>query len=522
MSARARSCIVLLAALAASCSTDRLLNTPPPARARPDILDASHGGGNPHFFFLPKIVHELVGATGTFDPGQSPVVVICAWSGGACASTVASYTMTSGPGGETVKLNLPEQAYGVTWRTGQFSLSPTAIYRIQVFVGAQELGHVDATVSAPPQVQQSAGFHVDLRYGATFVIRFRIEQGAVASAPPPAITAASIITTIAGTGAAGYNGDGIPATSAVVWGPGSVAFGPDGSLYISESGGMRVRRVYPNGIITTVAGTGVAGFSGDGGPATAAQFAWPHANAIGPDGTIYIADYGTCHLRKVDPNGIVTTIAGDGTGATTGDGGPASAAAVCPVSLARASDGTLYLGTYSANNVRRIDPNGIITTVAGTGAAGYSGDGGPALSAMLNGPGAVGLGPDGALYIGENSGHRIRRVDLQTGVITTFAGTGSPGNSGDGGPATSAQITQPAGLIFGPDNALYFNSAHTIRRIGTDGVISTVVGTGVPGFGGDGGPAGQAQLWYPADLAFAPDGALIIPDSYNNRVRRVK
>ena len=220
-----------------------------------------------------------------------------------------------------------------------------------------------------------------------------------------------IITTVAGTGSLGFSGDDGLATAASLSSPIDVMLGPDGSLYIADRGNQRVRRVGPDGIITTVAGTGTRGFSGDGGLATAASLNAPSGIALGPDGSLYIADQSNHRVRRVRPDGIITTVAGTGTQGFSGDGGLATAASLsAPIGVALSPDGSLYIVDTSNQRVRWVGPDGIITTVAGTGTQGFSGDGGAATAARLSLPFDVVLGPDRSLYIADSFNHRVRRV----------------------------------------------------------------------------------------------------------------
>jgi len=335
----------------------------------------------------------------------------------------------------------------------------------------------------------------------------------------------SVIGTVAGTGTGGYNGDGIPATQAQLVSPFGVTVGPDGSLYIADGFSGRIRRVGPDGIITTVAGgTGTMGESGDGGPATLAWLNLPYDVTVGPDGSLYIADAQDLRIRRVGPDGIITTVAGTGTYGESGDGGPATQARLSePYGVTVGPDGSLYIadsiGQYGeSSRIRRVGPDGIITTVAGGGVHGL-GDGGPATLAQLNGLYDVTVGPDGSLYIAE--AYRIRRVGAD-GIITTVAGGGQD-IYGNGIPATQAQLNVAIGVTVGPDGSLYIADyyTHRIRRVGSDGIITTVAGNGTPGYNGDGIPATQAQLEYPQGVAVGPDGSLYIADYWNYRIRRV-
>jgi RHS repeat-associated protein len=279
-----------------------------------------------------------------------------------------------------------------------------------------------------------------------------------------------VITTIAGTGSAGFGGDGGRATQAQLNGPIGLALAPDGNLYIAESANQRIRRVDPSGIITTVAGNGVLGFGGDGGPATQAKLNGPRGLAVAPDGSLYIADTQNSRIRRVGPSGIITTVAGDGVAAFSGDGGPATQARLSlPTGLAVAPDGALYFADQNTYRIRRVDPSGIITTVAGNGTPGFSGDGGPATQAAVSavrGLSGLAVAPDGSLYIADSNNQRIRRVD-PSGVITIIAGNGIFGLGGDGGPATQAEFRYPTGIVLAPDGTLYFADSgnNRIRHI---------------------------------------------------------
>jgi RHS repeat-associated protein len=282
--------------------------------------------------------------------------------------------------------------------------------------------------------------------------------------------------------------------------------------------------VGPDGIITTVAGNLNSGYSGDGGPATEARLDRPHGVAIGSDGSLYIADPDSHCVRRVGPDGIITTVAGNGIQGSSGDGGQAIEAQLAsPWGVAIGSDGNLYIADPASNRVRRVGPDGIITTVAGTGISGYSGDGGPNMEARLNYPYGVSIGSDGSLYISDNGNNRVRRIGLD-GIITTVAGNRTGGFSGDGGQATQAQLNNLLGVVAtGSDGNLYIAdyANNRVRRVGPDGIITTVAGNGNYGFFGDGGPATQAPIFYPTGVAMGSDGSLYIADYGHNRVRRL-
>lgn len=336
-----------------------------------------------------------------------------------------------------------------------------------------------------------------------------------------------IVVTAAGTGVGGFSGDGGPATEAQLYFPYSVAVAPDGTMYYSEPSGARVRRVTSNGIISTVAGNGEGGFSGDGGPATTAQIQNPYAIAVAPDGSLFITDQATNRIRRVAPNGIISTVAGTGVAGFSGDGGPATAAQLnSPFGLAVGPDGSLYILDSQNGRVRRVGPDGIISTVAGIGYSGLpsSGDGGVATAAHLSSPFAIAVGPDGSLFIAQVVACTIRRV-APSGIITTVAGmTGHCGFNGDGGPATAALLWNPYAIAVGPDGTLYI-ADHTnerIRRIGPDGIITTIAGSGASGFSVDNWSATAAQFNQPTGVAIAPDGNVYVSDYLNRRIRRIQ
>ncbi|MGH8905996.1 MAG: NHL repeat-containing protein [Egibacteraceae bacterium] len=299
-----------------------------------------------------------------------------------------------------------------------------------------------------------------------------------------------MITTVAGSGVQGPSGDGGLATAAQLDRPLGLAVATGGNLYIADSGNHRVRRVDRSGIITTVAGSGIVGFSGDGGPAAAAQLRGPLGLAVDTGDNLYIADSGNHRVRKVDFSGVITTVAGSDVVGFSGDGGPAAAAQfVGPVGLAVDGDGNLYIAdtdpnledtrNTDANRVRRVDPSGIITTVAGIGPYGFSGDGGPATAARFDGPWGLAVDADGDLYIADLGNSRVRRVDLPIGVITTVAGRGDRDFSGDGGRATAASLRGPWAVAVDAGNLYIADTLNNrVRRVDPTGTITTVAGGG--------------------------------------------
>jgi sugar lactone lactonase YvrE len=353
--------------------------------------------------------------------------------------------------------------------------------------------------------------------------------------------------------------------SAQLISPSAVAVDTAGNLYVAESSRNRIRKITPDGITTTVAGSRFYGFGGDGGPATAARLATPTSVAVDAAGNLYIADKYNYRIRKVTPDGTISTVAGNGSFGSSGDGGPATAARLeVPISVAADAAGNLYVGeqykirkvtpggtistagnlpatTYGVspagiavdaagnmyvadpNNGRilKITPGGAATTVAGAYEAVSLGDGGPATEAHIR-PSAVTLDPAGNLYIAEMTSHRVRSVN-PGGVINTVAGDGTAGFSGDGGPRTEARFNNPVGMAMDSAGNLYIADMENnrVRKITVEGVVTTVCGNGSAGFSGDGGLATDAQLYSPMGVAVDSAGNLYISDTQNNRVRKV-
>jgi trimeric autotransporter adhesin len=337
------------------------------------------------------------------------------------------------------------------------------------------------------------------------------------------VSPSGIITTVAGSGAKGFSGDGGPATSAALNFPAGVTADGAGNLYIGDTYNQRVRRVSPAGIITSVAGTGAVGYSGDGGLATSARLNLPEGVAVDSAGNLYIADSANSRVRKVNPAGIITAVAGNGTYGYSGDGGLATTAGLyLPFDVAVDSAGNLYIADLKNYRVRGVSPSGTITTIAGSGTYNYSGDGGPADSAQLFYPTGVSSDAAGNLYIADLNNNRARKVS-PAGIISTVAGDGTPGFSGDGGPATTAELSDPASVAVDGVGNLYIADAgnNRVREVSLSGIIATAAGNGTEGFSGDGGPATSAQLNVPEGIAADGAGNLYIADYANARVRKV-
>jgi sugar lactone lactonase YvrE len=286
-----------------------------------------------------------------------------------------------------------------------------------------------------------------------------------------AVSGSDTITTIAGTGTAGFSGDGGPATLARLFFPDGVATDGQGNVYIADTHNGRVRKVSAE-TITTIAGTGEEGFSGDGGPAISARLFWPEAVAVDGQGNVYIADRNNHRVRGVSPGGTITTIAGTGAQGFSGDGGPATSAQLSyPSGIAVDGEGNVYIADRDNSRVRKVSA-GTIATFAGTGAEDFFGDGGPATSARLDSPGGVAVDGQGDVYIADTGNRRVRKVS--GGTITTFAGTGVLGSSGDGGPATSARLALPVGVAADAQGSVYIadTSKSRVRKVGTSATAS--------------------------------------------------
>ncbi len=337
------------------------------------------------------------------------------------------------------------------------------------------------------------------------------------------VSTGGVISTVAGTGTAGFSGDKGPATAAQLNWPDNVAIDAFDNLYITDSENHRIRRVSVAGVIDTAAGNGEAGFSGDGGPAIAAQLNYPSGISVDAAGSLYISDAGNNRVRKVTVGGVISTVAGSGEAGFSGDGGPATTAQFdSPVHAVSNAGGEVYVADFNNRRVRKISLSGVISTVAGNGTSGFSGDGGPATSAQMKTPSGVATDSAGNVYIADTNNHRIRKVSAG-GVISTIAGTGIAGTAGDGGQAKVAQLNSPLGVAVSAAGNIYIaeQGSNRIRMIATGGVISTVAGTGTAGFGGDGGQATLALLRAPSGVVVDSAGNLYIADRGNNRIRKV-
>lgn len=329
----------------------------------------------------------------------------------------------------------------------------------------------------------------------------------------------------------GDTGNGGLATNAELNEPYAVGVDAFGNIYIPDYALGYLRKVNTNGIITAFAGIGISAHSGDGGQATAAGIGTAMAITTDIIGNVYFVEQDTgYYIRKISTNGTITTIGGNGSNVYSGDNGAATNAGL-GYSLGIAIDnvGNLYISDITHHRIRMINTNGIISTIAGTGTAGYTGDGGIAINAELNGPGGIAIAnstsetsPSPCIYFTDMNNNRIRMISAN-GIISTVGGTGTAGYSGDGGNATSAMLKSPAGLCTDNNGNIYVadNNNNRVRMITTNGMISTIAGNGIQGYTGDGGLAINAELYGAVGIAMNPDGNLFIADPWDNVIREI-
>lgn len=337
------------------------------------------------------------------------------------------------------------------------------------------------------------------------------------------VTPGAGATTLAGTGTTGYSGNGGAATSAAFASPRAVAYDSAGNLYIADTNNNVIREVSIAGVVTTVAGNGLEGYGGDGGAAVNAELDTPTGVAVDAAGNLYLADSHNNRIREVH-NGVITTIAGTGTAGYGGDGGTATSAQLdLPLAVAVDAAGNLYIADTNNQRIRKVI-NGVITTIAGNGEQGYAGDGGAATSAEIDTPSGIAVDASGNLYIADSHNQRVREIG--NGIISTLAGSGavtfSGSYSGDGGSAALASLARPTGVAVDAAGNIYIadTNNHRLRKVG-NGSIITIAGNGEQGYGGDGGPATSAVLNTPGSAAVNSTGDIAVADMLNQRVRGV-
>lgn len=403
----------------------------------------------------------------------------------------------------------------------------TASASAQIFAGKSSLLNLNVQLD-PTYVEASPP-------PGNLSLHVTLQEGAVITVDPPSAVNSGYITTYAGTGASGYSGDGGPATSAALKGPRSVVVDAGGSVFVLDD--FRIRKIAPDGTITTVAGDGNNGFSGDGASALLARFTTGGPLAVDRHGNLFYGDSGNHRVRKISPQGIITTVVGSGRSSLdetfvppsppipyTGEGGLATSATIQQVSgMAVDAWDNLYVADYSNDRVLKIS-GGIISTVAGNGTAGFSGDGGAATSAQISSPTSLVVDSQGNLYFRDSMNKRIRRVDTD-GLISTVVGNGSTGPSGDGGQAKDAAITFQAGentLALNDAGELFFSEGNRVRKVAVNGIVTTVVGAAKSAPFSDNVPADTTFISQIIGLATDLGGGLYLSDFVALRVRTVR
>lgn len=328
------------------------------------------------------------------------------------------------------------------------------------------------------------------------------------------------IYSYAGIGISGFSGDGGLSSSAKISSSYGIAADHSGNIYFCD--GQRIRKVNSAGIISTIAGTGVSGFSGDGGQASLAQLNNPNGITIDLLGNIYFSDLTNNRIRKINTNGIINTIAGIGSPGFSGDGGPATSAKIASVfGLVTDSVGNLYFGDVQNYRIRKINTTGIITTIAGTGVVGHTGDLGQATSAKIAEVECLAIDASGNIYFTEFSPYNSIRKINTSGIIKTIAGKIPGGFSGDGGIADSCQMYGPVGIAVDANGNIYFADSdnYRIRKINTSGIVTTIAGIGTANYSGDGGFATACEFNLPTYIAIDASNNIYVTDYWNNRIR---
>lgn len=348
---------------------------------------------------------------------------------------------------------------------------------------------------------------------------------------PIAHTNAQMITTIAGNNTVGYSGDGGPAINAILNGPQYITSDSTGNLYFADFYNNCIRKISTTGSIMTVAGNNAAGYSGDGGPADLAKLNQPQSVAVDRFNNLYIVDSKNHCIRRVDfATGVISTFAGKGISGNTGDGGPATSCTFrSPFGVATDYMNNVYITDVGNSNIRKVDATGIITTFAGNSLPGFSGDGGLATNATLRSPCGIITDNFGNIYFADGGNHCIRMIDT-SGKINSIvgnhfgAGTGTGGYSGDNGPATAAKLNFPEFLTIDYSGNMYISDYqnHRVRKVdAATRIITTIAGDGIPGYNGDGVNATAAELFFPAGVVLDGTGGIYIADRGNNRIRFV-
>ncbi|TBR21117.1 tandem-95 repeat protein, partial [bacterium] len=470
----------------------------------PDIF--SYKAGNGAYFSAPvevtltvRPINDAPVALSTTVAGYEDAAVAFTLAGTDPEGDALTYSIVTAPAYGTLQGTPP----ALTYLPGQnFNGTDSLTFRVSdgLLSSTGSVAFSIAPVNDPPSAVSDS---------------FVAEAGATLAVP-----GAWGISTLAGDGTGGFSGDGGPASAALLNTPSRLAYDAAGNLFFADAGNRRVRRIDRSGVITTIAGNGGTAPVPDGQPALSAGFMDPHGIAVDGLGRVYVCDRGGHAVFRIGTEGLITKVAGTGAAGFSGDGGPATLAALSsPVGLAIDGVGRLLIADRGNDRVRRVRLDGTIETIAGTGVSGPLGDGGPATAAMLPRPTAVAVGPDGTIFVAADQDNRVRRID-SAGVITTLAGNGASGYSGDGGDGRLASLYNPTDVALGEGGEVLIVDAgnNRIRSVGPSGLIRTVAGTGAIGFSGDGGPATEAAIGSARGLAVGPVGQLALA-GYNNRMR---
>ncbi|HEY0307806.1 MAG TPA: Ig-like domain repeat protein [Acidobacteriaceae bacterium] len=457
-----------------------------------------------------------------FNPGSSSAVALMV--NGISSATMLSAAVGSVAQGQSDLLTATISAPGAISPTGTVNFLSGSVIVATATVGAGGIASASVSflLSGPQAVVASYSGDASYDPSVSTPLLISVTAGPIATLTP------GLISTIAGTGSSGYSGDGGRAIAAVIHGPiGGMVVDGSGNLYFPDTSNNCIRKITPSGIITTVAGSSSAGSTGDGGLATSARLSLPRQVAVDAAGNLYIADYYNSRIRKVDTSGIITTLAGTGTSGSGsgfgGDGGPSTAAQLnFPTGVAVDAAGNVYIADTNNQRVRKIDTTGTITTIAGTGTAGFSGDTGPASSAQLSAPSGLAIDSAGNLYIADTNNNRVRKIST-AGTITTAAGKAGGAYTGDGGLATAAQLNGPNALAVDAAGDLFISDVknNVLRKVDATGYISTVAGSNVAGYAGDGGGATAALVTGPTGVGVDALGDIFIADSTNDVLREI-
>ena len=469
------------------------------------ISDGAHNEGNEHFYWLPPMA-AAPNPSGVFDDALAPVVEICEWTGTACAfPIVATFTTTSGPGSEIIRVAQEEEHYIANWHTGEFNLDAELTYRIRVLIDGTEIGFADVDLVNSGRELKSVNTDefIALKNNRTLPIKFRIEQGANA--------APVTVSTLAGSGVGGYV-DG-NATAAQFNRPTGVAVDFAGNVFVADFNNHRIRKISPTGSVSTLAGSGVPGFAD--GIGSAAQFHFPTDVAVDSTGNVYVGDSENHRIRKITPAGAVSTLAGNGLfGFADGDG--SNARFYSPYGVAVDSSSNVYVADHKNHRIRKITPGGVVSTMAGSGGAGFVD--GPAATAQFLFPFGVTVDLSDNVYVGDQFNHSIRKI-TPAGVVSTLAGSGVAGFAEGSG--ISAQFNGPRAVTVDSSGNVYVADLvnHRIRSITPAGLVTTLAGSGVAGYAD--GTASDAEFWAPSGVAVDSSGNIFVAEFNNNRIRKI-